>query len=66
MPEHINLICPKCGKQCDCVYIAGFHSAILEKGTTGHSHLVRRGKSEKIIGDCECGYKFKIKDAGEF
>lgn len=62
MTEKIDLICPKCDKHCECTYIAGFSRMTREKGTTGHSHLVTRKKTEKILGECPCGYKFKNKD----
>lgn len=65
MAQKIVLECPKCQKENEVLYLEGQFSTTREKGSTGISHFVTRGKQPKISGECNCGYKFKLKDLEE-
>ena len=61
----IELKCPKCNKLNKVKFLHGFSCSYRDKGSTGISHMVTKSKSNKLIGYCECGYKFKKSDLDE-
>lgn len=60
--QEMNVICPKCGEKGIVLWFPAQRWMVRQKGTTGSSELVSRGKTDKVQGSCKCGYKFKPKD----
>ncbi len=58
----VEVKCPNCGKVNKVKLLHGFVSSYRARGSTGFSHLITKKKSSRVIGYCDCGYKFKKSD----
>ena len=61
-PVEEEVDCPKCGKECKVMAFQGRSYTTREAGSTGISAPVTRGVPNRVLGECECGYKFKPRD----
>lgn len=59
MGQKVTVLCPDCGEKNEVLWFPARRMNYRKQGTTGGSGHASTSRSEKVMGKCKCGYKFK-------